>query len=97
MKCESEQHYESYCHKNYQVYRNEIEQFRCSTSQVHEVPYVQSNIFNDFPTLKMKALNVKSWFASLHCVKFNGYFNKQCQNYWPVKWCKFFGGRHPVY
>ena len=32
----------------------------------------------------------KSWSISIHSVKILGYFNKNCQNYWPPKWSKFF-------
>lgn len=34
--------------------------------------------------------------VSIHSVKIWGYFNRDCQNYWPVKWCLFFLG-HPVF
>ena len=39
---------------------------------------------------KSKVSNIEFWFLSIHSVKTLGYFNKNCQNYWPAKW-------HPIY
>ena len=35
--------------------------------------------------------NIKSESISIHSVKIWEYFNKNCENYWPAKWCQFLG------